>query len=270
MHLVRYEKLFVDNLIPRDIEVWLPQDYSTDQDTQYSVLYMHDGQNLFEPEKSYSGVTWGVAEAVTRLVEAGKIEPTIIVGIANTENRFGDYLPLKPFQTPKGQGFLRMTKWHPQLKKFQYVADQYLRLIVEHIKPMIDDTYRTKSDPAHTTVMGSSMGGLISLYAVCDYPEVFGRAGCVSTHWPLMKKVIKPYLAEKLPPPKTHKIYFSHGTVGLDKKYPRHQQKIDKIMREKGFTEGENWITKVFEGDTHNEACWKSRIEVPLTLLLGN
>jgi predicted alpha/beta superfamily hydrolase len=118
--------------------------------------------------------------------------------------------------------------------------------------------------------MGSSMGGLISLYAICEYPDVFGGAGCVSTHWPVMMKVIQPYLKSELPDPQTHKIYFDHGTVGLDKKYPRHQKKIDGLMREQGFTEGENWITKVYVGDTHHESCWQARIDVPLTFLLGN
>ena len=230
---------------------------------------MHDGQNIFEPDKSYTGITWGVAEAITKLAAEGKIEPAIVVGIWNTENRFGDYLPTKPFETKKGQWLFKYSQIHPQLKKFQYVADEYLQLIVDMIKPMIDEKYRTKTDAAHTHIMGSSMGGLISWYAICEYPEIFGGAGCVSTHWPVVRPVIQSYFEEKLPSPKTHKIYFAHGTIGLDKKYPRHQRKIDEIMRKKGFTEGTNWITKVFEGDTHNEECWQKRIDVPLTFLLG-
>ncbi len=225
MYLDHYENLAWEGLLPRDVVIWLPPEYDENPEKRFPVLYMHDGQNLFEPEKSYSGITWGVAEAIVKLSGAGKIEPAIVVGIGNTENRFGDYLPIKPFLAQKRQRFIKMTKWHPQLKKFKYVADEYLNLIVKVIKPLVDETYRTKSDTAHTHVMGSSMGGLISLYAICEYPDVFGGAGCVSTHWPVMMKVIQPYLKSELPDPQTHKIYFDHGTVGLDKKYPRPPEK---------------------------------------------
>ena len=270
MKLEHYEKVSIGGLLPRDVDVWLPPDYQTNPEQRFPVLYMHDGQNLFEPEKAYTGITWGVTEAMTKLATEGKIEPAIVVGIWNTENRFGDYLPLKPFDNKKGKRKLKFWQLHPFMKHPQYLADEYLKLIVQKIKPMVDDKYRTKPDAAHTHVMGSSMGGLISWYAICEYPEVFGGAGCVSTHWPSVKNVMKTYLLEKLPSPKTHKIYFDHGTVGLDAKYPKHQQKVDTIMREMGYTEGVNWITKVYEGEEHNEECWQRRIHVPLTFLLGN
>lgn len=269
MKLDHFEKIPFKDLLPRNVDVWLPPAYAENPEQRFPVLYMHDGQNLFEPEKSYAGITWGVAEAIAKLASEGKIEPAIVVGIWNTDNRFGDYLPTKPFETKKGKWRMKLVRIHPQLKKFRYLADQYLELVVDVIKPMIDEKYRTKTDADHTHVMGFSMGGLISWYAMCEYPDVFGGAGCVSTHWPVMKRVIQPYFEEKLPSPETHKIYFDHGTVGLDAKYPKLQRKVDVIMREQGFTEGENWITEVFEGDTHHEKCWRKRIHIPLTFLLG-
>lgn len=269
MQLDHYENLEFDGLLPRKVDVWLPPQYTEDSDTRFPVLYMHDGQNLFEPEKAYTGITWGVAEAITKLSTEGVIDPVIVVGIWNTENRVGDYLPKKPFDTWKGELLIKLAKLRRPKFDVKLVADQYLQLLVEVIKPMIDSTYRTKTDAAHTAVMGSSMGGLISLYALCEYPAVFGGAGCVSTHWPIVKPVIRPYLETQLPSPQAHKIYFDHGTIDLDAKYPRLQRKVDSLMRQHGYTERENWLTRVYEGDTHNEACWQARIDVPLTFLFG-
>jgi len=269
MQLDRYENLESGGLLPRHVEVWLPPQYAESQAQRFPVLYMHDGQNLFESENAYTGVTWGVAEAIPRLSKEGLIDPAIVVGIWNTTNRLGDYLPKKPFETKKGKRILWFFRLHRSVKEMEMAADDYLRFIVEEIKPMIDQKYRTKTDKPHTHMMGSSMGGLISLYAICEYPQVFGGAGCVSTHWPVVKRVIESYLEEKLPLPGDHKIYFDHGTVGLDRKYPRLQRRIDRIMQAKGYDQGENWLTKVYEGDTHNETCWQARIEVPLKFLLG-
>ncbi len=269
MPLEHVNNLSMDGLLPRDVDIWLPPAYAENPTQRFPVLYMHDGQNLFEPEKAYTGITWGVAEAITKLAQEGKIEPAIVVGIGNTENRFGDYLPVKPFDTPKGRMIDKFFKLNPGYRKSSLVADTYLQLIVDVIKPMVDENYRTEPDRDHTFIMGSSMGGLISWYALCEYPHVFGGAGCVSTHWPVVKQVFQAYFQSKLPSPNTHKIYFSHGTEGLDKQYPKPQRKADKIMREMGYTEGENWITKVFEGDTHNEECWQKQIHIPLTFLLG-
>ncbi|MEE4195766.1 MAG: alpha/beta hydrolase-fold protein [Anaerolineae bacterium] len=269
MQLDHFKDLSIDGLLPRNVDIWLPPAYEENPNQRYPVLYMHDGQNLFEPEKAYTGITWGVAEAITRLAKEGKIEPAIVVGIWNTENRFGDYLPAKPFHTPKGRRVDKLFRLNRGYRKAKLVADEYLKLIVEIIKPKVDESYRTKPDRSHTHIMGSSMGGLISWYAMCEYPDVFGSAGCVSTHWPVVKHVFREYFEEKLPSSHTHKIYFSHGTEGLDKKYPKLQHKADQIVREMGYTKGENWITKVFEGDTHNEECWQQQIHHPLTFLLG-
>ena len=120
------------------------------------------------------------------------------------------------------------------------------------------------------------MGGLISMYAICEYPKVFGGAACMSTHWPgIFSMEGNPipdafinYLKTKLPDPKKHKIYFDYGTATLDALYPPLQQKADEVMKEKGFT-GKNWITKEFPGEDHSEKAWHKRLHIPLTFLLG-
>ncbi len=125
--------------------------------------------------------------------------------------------------------------------------------------------------------MGSSMGALISLYGVIEYPDVFGGAACVSTHWPSSMLLDDPagneqvldYLRASLPPPGDHKLYFDFGTAELDSDYEPHQQAVDDVLRELGYTPGPLWQTRKFEGAGHNEGAWQARAHVPLKFLLG-
>ncbi len=119
------------------------------------------------------------------------------------------------------------------------------------------------------------MGGLISLYAICEYPNIFGGAACISTHWPgvfasennPIPEAFYTYLRKNLPDPTTHKIYFDYGDQTLDALYPPLQKKVDIIMAEKGFT-AEHWVTQPFPGENHSEESWKKRLSIPLEFLL--
>lgn len=113
------------------------------------------------------------------------------------------------------------------------------------------------------------MGGLISLYAVVQYPEVFGGVGAVSTHFPACGGCVIDWFGAHLPDPDTHRLYFDHGTATLDAKYPRYQARMDALLRVGGYREEENWITRRFEGAEHNEAAWRARLEIPLRFLLA-
>jgi predicted alpha/beta superfamily hydrolase len=114
------------------------------------------------------------------------------------------------------------------------------------------------------------MGGLISIYAICEYPEIFGGAACLSTHWPgifFMKDNPVPqafftYLDTHLPAPKSHKLYFDHGTATLDAMYPALQKKVDEIIIAKGY-DSANWMTKEFPGEDHSETAWHKRVHIP-------
>ena len=117
--------------------------------------------------------------------------------------------------------------------------------------------------------MGSSMGGLISAYALCEYPHVFGGAGCVSTHFPAGKGAVIDYLAKNLPKPGAHKLWFDYGTETLDALYEPYQRRMDAVMKAAGYTEGRDWITKKFPGAEHSEKSWRARVDQPLTFLLG-
>jgi predicted alpha/beta superfamily hydrolase len=117
--------------------------------------------------------------------------------------------------------------------------------------------------------MGSSMGGLISLYAISQYPDVFYGAGCVSTHWSAGEFAIVEEMAKRLPDPASHKLYFDYGTVGVDAPYEPYQLKFDAHLRARGYEEGKNWMTRKFEGADHNEAAWQARVDIPLGFLFS-
>lgn len=265
--LIRHAS-FPSEFVPaRHVDVWLPDSYAQQPDAVYSVLYMHDGQNLFDPETATAGETWGVAEALAKLMAAGAVRPTIIVGIFNTPGRWSEYYPERPLTLPHSAQLLDQFS---EAFTSPISSDNYLRFLVEELKPFIDQTYRTQPARDKTFIMGSSMGGLISLYALCEYPHVFAGAGCLSTHWPAVAGIILPYLAERLPPPGQHKLYFDYGTATLDALYEPLQKPVDALLADKGYAAGQDWLTRRFAGAEHNEPAWRARIDLPLTFLLGN
>jgi enterochelin esterase-like enzyme len=146
---------------------------------------------------------------------------------------------------------------------------------VKGLKPYIDKKYSTFADRANTFIAGSSMGGLISMYAICEYPEVFGGAACLSTHWPGIFQmdnnpvpgVFFSYMKTHLPDPKTHKLYFDYGTDTLDALYPPLQNQADEIIRARGYHD-KNWMTKEFPGEDHSETAWHKRLHIPFEFLL--
>ncbi|MBL0356678.1 MAG: alpha/beta hydrolase [Chitinophagaceae bacterium] len=264
----------------RNVDVWLPHGYNAVK--KYAVLYMHDGQMLFDNSINWNKQEWEVDETVNRLVKEQKIKDCIVVAIWNTgTGRHADYLPQKPFETltrkqqdsvyfssrTNGAGIFNGIKIH---------SDNYLKFLVKEVKPFIDSNFSTLKDRANTFIAGSSMGGLISLYAICEYPAVFGGAACISTHWPgvfttvnnPLPAVFLKYLKLHLPSPVNHKIYFDYGDATLDSMYKPYQQKADAIMKQKGFNKN-NWHTEFFPGANHSEGAWRERFDIPVLFLLG-
>ncbi|MDP1579244.1 MAG: alpha-amylase family glycosyl hydrolase [Candidatus Didemnitutus sp.] len=248
----------------RQVDVWLPPGYDADHAERYPVVYMHDGQNLFEPATSYTGVPWGIDGAMDRLLARGEAPAAIVVGIWNTPARFVEYMPQKGTSVAAIEKLLARFN----LPNAPLQSDAYLRFIVEELKPFVDRSYRTRPEREHTFIMGSSMGGLISAYALVEYPAVFGGAGCVSTHWPADEGAMIDTLARLLPPPGAHKFYFDYGTEALDATYEQFQRRMDAVMRAAGYTAGRNWLTRKFPGATHSESSWRERVDIPLSFLL--
>lgn len=252
----------------RRVDVWLPAQYHTEPERHFPVLYMHDGQNAFT-RSPYVGTGWMAHECIDTLAAEGKITPPVVVAISCTLNRIGDYLPQKPLGYPGAVDYVkRNAPRYPG--PGSEVSDEYLRLIVQDIKPFIDSKYRVLSDAEHTAMMGSSMGGLISLYALCEYPEIFGNAACLSTHWPILGDFMIDYAREALPKAGFHRLYFDHGGKGLDQSYAPWQDKMNALMLEKGYRSHLDFESLVFEEHDHNELYWSARLHLPMTFLFAS
>ncbi len=264
--LKRHEAVASRHVAPRNVDVWLPPGYETEPSRRFPVIYMHDGQNLFDPATSYIGVDWGVDEAMTALVRENAVREAIIVGIWNTPKRFQEYMPAKAVTESKLPDDWPDMAW---MRKEAMVSDEYLRFIVKELKPFIDSTYRTLPGPDDTFTMGSSAGALISIYALAEYPGIFGGAGGVSTHWPIGDGILIDYLEPRLAGLRGHRFYFDFGTATLDANYEPYQRRVDALMRSAGYVDGVDWITRKYEGDEHSERAWRRRVNVPLQFLLG-
>jgi len=277
--IIRTENFSSKHVPARNVDVWLPDNYTASK--KYAVLYMHDGQMLFDSSITWNKQEWGVDETLNQLMQQNKIRDCIVVGIWNGgKSRHPEYFPQKPFEA--------LSKEEQQLVYSAYrsggqsifsglpiSSDNYLKFLVEELKPFIDKNYSTKTDASNTFVAGSSMGGLISLYALCEYPTIFGGAACLSTHWPgLLSMENNPvpavffsYLKNHLPSAKQHRIYFDHGTETLDSMYASLQLQVDAIMKQKKYRPS-NWISRSWPGQDHSEKSWRSRLDVPFAFLL--
>lgn len=276
----RLEAFASAHVAPRRIDIWLPPDYVSGN-TRYRVLYMHDGQNLFDPANSAWNKVWAVDQHIETLLENRAIEDVIVVGIWNTPRRTCEYAPadlISRLPTTLQEKFIAYAGG-------PLLSDAYARFIAEELKPTIDRTYRTRRGAENAALMGSSMGGLISLYTLMRYPRVFGSAACVSTHWPLtvaarggwedgdwradIIAAQRAFLLESALDPKRHRLYFDYGTETLDALYEPYQQHADQALAAKGFAFGRGWETHRFPGAAHEENAWNARLETPLLFLFG-
>lgn len=255
----------------RHVDVWLPADYSPER--RYQVLYVHDGQMLFDASTTWNRQAWDIHLAVDRLVRAGRMPPTLIVGVWNNGKfRHSEYYPEKflPYVEPA----LR-SEFIEQALQGRPRADAYLRFLVEELKPAIDARYATRPGPESTWIMGSSMGALISIYALNEYPHVFGAAAGLSVHWvgtgkpnAALPLAAFNYLQQRLLPPQGRRLYMDRGTTELDAIYGPYQGFVDEIVRDRGWNAGQV-MSRVFEGTGHNERAWAARLDVPLEFLSG-
>ena len=263
---------------PRNIDVWLPENF--DKTKNYSVVYMHDGQMLFDASKTWNKTAWEADDTFGKLLLEGKIRDCMIVGIWNVpERRYADYFPQKIIDNiPEPT----KTKILQQQIKGEPSADKYLEFIVNELKPFIDKNYPTKPEAENTFMIGSSMGGLISIYGLSEYPHIFGGVACLSTHSPLasyelidentdkeVSSKFRDYLEQNLPEANTKKIYFDYGNLTGDSFYEPYQSKIDKIMVSKGYN-SDYWETLFFEGENHSEISWAKRLSIPVLFLFEN
>ena len=245
--VVKYHRQMAgEGIKPRDVIVWLPPSYEKSPAKRYPVLYVHDGQNVFDPATSFLGVDWQIDETADRLIREGKMQEIVIIGIYNTTDRGQDYS-----DTPKGHA--------------------YMRFIVEKLKPFIDKQYRTMPERDHTAVMGSSMGGLISFLMVWNYPQVFSQAACLSPAF--LDRDIKanavPLVETYDGPAKKIRIYMDNGGVGLDDRLQAGCEAMLRALQANGFKMGENLEWYRDPEAEHNERAWSKRVWRPLLFMYG-
>lgn len=275
--VITIENFKSEYIKPRNVEIWIPDEYQGDAGQKFPVLYMQDGQNVFNTETATNGISWNAAKTAQQLISEGKIEPMIIVAVWSSDLRFYEYFPEKAGEYLNDADKEQMDKPRLQAgkKKSDFLADEYLKFLAFELKPYVDKEYRTMPEAPYTSVCGSSMGGLISLYAVCEYPDIFGQAACVSTHWPILPNnenmnpsdAVRKYLELNMPTSGVHRFYFDYGTETIDQYYEVHQTMVNGIMEAKGYTQGQDFITIKYVGADHSEKSWQERFDGVLEYL---
>lgn len=242
---VKYHPDFKANgLVPRDVIVWLPPGYETQTDKRYPVLYMQDGQNVFDPATASFGVDWRADETADSLIRAGEIEPLIIVGIYCTENRTEEYMP-----SPKNK--------------------IYIDFLIDELKPFIDKEYRTNPQREYTAVGGSSAGGMLAFVAAWEHPEVFSKVLSFSPAFKIRQfnyvRKVKKDEAEK----RDLLMYFYNGGIGLEERLQPGLYKMLEALNEKGYVDETDYKVSINPEATHFESAWAEALPEALKFLFG-
>ncbi len=262
--------------------VWLPPGYDAEKGRRYPVLYMHDGQNLFDKDMTKFNQEWGMDEAIPRMARQGDLRPWIVVGVQSPRSRYDTLFPQKlfAFLPPDFQQKVRTLDTgdpHGPL-----AGDAYLKFVVGTVKKRVDAGFRTFPGREDTAVMGSSMGGLMAFYAMAEYPMVFGAAAAVSMHVALgsptekgmnhaaraaeVATAFRRYLATSRMRPGINRLYIDHGTGTLDGSYGPYSSALMPVFRAAGWR-GSGFMFRTFAGAEHNETAWAQRVDIPLAFL---
>ncbi|MEY4056017.1 MAG: hypothetical protein RL519_1352 [Pseudomonadota bacterium] len=265
---LEYEHVAATGLPEQRLTIWLPPGYDRGN-RRYPVLYMHDGHNLFDPAKSNFNKVWAADKAMLTAMKGGKVAPHIIVGIwAPGKDRYRQYLPQSLYQASSGAPRAAMDA----MTGGPVVSEAYLNWLAGPLKQWVDTSFRTRAGRDDTAIMGSSMGGLMSCYAFLERPQTYGRAGCVSSHWPAadpravgeanpeLIALWDGWFAARLGQPDGRRVWMDHGTATLDAFYAPYQQAIDARMTASGWQRGRDWESKVYEGAEHEENAWARRL----------
>jgi predicted alpha/beta superfamily hydrolase len=266
--LIEYERVPAAGLPDQRLSIWLPPGYDAGE-RRYPVLYMHDGHNLFDVKHSNFNKIWAADKAMLAAMESGKVEPHIIIGIwAPGPDRYRQYLPRSAYDAATGSLRAQMDA----AAGGEVVSGRYLDWIARPLKAWVDASFRTRTGRDDAAIVGSSMGGLMSCYAFLEAPEVFGRAGCVSSHWPAVdpravegestavKALWDAWFAARLGAPDGRRVWLDHGTATLDAYYAPYQQIVDARFAAAGWQKGRDWESKVYVGAEHEENAWAARL----------
>jgi predicted alpha/beta superfamily hydrolase len=225
----------------RDIVVYVPPDYDQQPERRYPVLYMHDGQNLFDAATAFNGQDWHVAQTADYAISAGLVEPLIVVGLYNTgKTRLREYTPTSVPRLGGGR------------------ADRYAKFLIEEVKPVVDRDYRTKQEASQTGIAGSSLGGLVSIYLGLKFSNVFSKIAALSPSvWWNQRVIVR--FAQAAPVEPRPRIWLDIGT----REGPRIVDDVEKfrdVLLSKGWQNDRDLHYERVEGAEHNEAAWAGRV----------
>lgn len=262
--------------------VWLPPGYDRAKGRRYPVLYMHDGQNLFDRKLTNFNQEWGIDETIPTMVRQGDLRAWIVVGVQSPRSRYHALFPQKMFGllSPAFQQEVRTLDSGDPPGPLS--GDAYLKFLTATVKPRVDAEFRTLRGPADTAVMGSSMGGLMAFYAMAEYPHIFGQAAAVSMHVALgspsakgidhqakaieVAEAFRRYLASSRMRPATNRLYIDHGTGTLDGSYGPYSARLVPVLSAAGWR-GPGFMFRTFAGAEHNETAWAQRVDIALAFL---
>lgn len=229
----------------RRVIVWLPPSYKKSKKQCYPVLYMHDGQQVFDPRTSTWNQDWEVDETCTRLIKQKKLQEIIVVAVYSTDDRFPEYDPAQ-------------------------VGDDYAIFMIEELKPFIDAEYRTKPGRNATAVAGSSMGGTISFYLAWAHPDIYSATACLSPAFKFKDNELSLEMARNAAVVPQLKIYLYCGEGDkVERELMPGMREMANILREKGFKDHENLLVKESPTAEHNEAAWAKCTDEWLLFLFG-
>jgi predicted alpha/beta superfamily hydrolase len=236
---------FHSAILPDDrvISIYLPPQYAAEPERRFPVFYLHDGQNLFDPQTSYiAGHTWRAGETADRLNLAGQAEPLILVGVGNTGlRRMAEYTPTRDYRLGGGEGA------------------SYGRLLTEELKPWVDASFRTLPESSRTGLGGSSLGGLITLYLGLRYPSVFSRLAVLSPSIWWNQRSILGFVAEAKPKPNL-RIWLDIGTAE-GTRHVRDTELLERRLMQQGWVPGIDLRLMLVDGGVHTEDAWAARFD---------
>ncbi|MFM6933938.1 MAG: alpha/beta hydrolase [Flavobacteriales bacterium] len=261
----------------RQVLIWLPKNYNPT--VKYATIYMHDGQMLFDSTTTWNKKEWRVDETSDSLISNGITRPFIVVGIYNDPpNRYAEFFPEKTIEYMDTAYVRKLNKnlWNGELR-----ADAYLDWICQQLIPFVQKTYSVSHKRTDRFLIGSSMGGLISLYGLSEKTNYFGGAACLSIHTPMinfqmigddaMNQLVLPfnqYLSKQLPSPKKVILYLDRGTETLDAYYGPYHEVLLKTVENHGYQVGPKFLSLVWEKTAHDEVSWANRLAFPMKFLL--
>jgi predicted alpha/beta superfamily hydrolase len=233
----------------RDVQVYLPPGYEAEPDRRFPVLYLHDGQNVFDTSTSFAGSEWGVDETAERLIHEGRVAPLIIVAINHAgSERADEFAPTRDVHRQAGGH-----------------ASRYARFVVEELKPYVDSTFRTLTDARQTAIGGSSLGGLVTLHIGLEHPDLFGALAVLSPSiWWDRRAVLD--RVERLPDRLPWRIWLDVGTAeGRDT--VRNTRALRGVLLEKGWVAGRDLHYLEATDAPHSESAWADRVGPMLEFL---